>query len=233
MSTTDTNVWDYVVTYGGPSLFMTAVFLVVMPLIWFKLARPRFERWPSRLAVMLAVWLAAWLLAYGDVLMIAREAKRVCETEAGLKVYRTVEVEGFAGTSDIEYWSTQGFSFVESRQPDGTIFRYVPQGEPIRLALQDEMKSKFEYVYLGWTTPKDRKNFYPNTRVIRDIISGEIIGQLVMFSMRYGWLDSPFASSTGAQNSYCQGGVPVHYEELEHDGRSFISAVLKPIHGDK
>ncbi|MCC7123275.1 MAG: hypothetical protein IT178_00390, partial [Acidobacteria bacterium] len=88
MSTTDTTIWDYVVTYGGPSLFMTAVFVFVMPLVWFKLARPRFRRWPSRLAVMLGAWLIAWFIAYGDVLMIAREAKRVCEAEAGLKVYR-------------------------------------------------------------------------------------------------------------------------------------------------
>lgn len=231
MSTTDTTIWDYVVTYGGPSLFMTAVFVFVMPLVWFKLARPRFQRWPSRLAVMLGAWLIAWFIAYGDVLMIAREAKRVCEAEAGLKVYRTVEVEGFAGIEDSQYWFDHGFGFVEQQRHDGSILRYLSEGTIVRLSSSDEMKSRFEYKFLGWIKPKSRERFYPSKRVIRDIYSGEILGELVMFAMEYGWLDLPFASATGAQGSYCQGGPPVQYEKLVYDDRSLISAVLKPTHG--
>jgi hypothetical protein len=230
MPTTDTNIWDYVVTYGGPSLFMTAVFLLVMPIAWFKLARPRFKRWPSRLAVMLAVWTLAWFIAYGDVLMIAREAKRLCETEAGLKVYRTVEVDGFAGSGDIDYWFKHGFRFVEFQHPDGKVLRYVNAKKPEVLSSSKEMKSSFQYEYLGWVKPNDRDNFFPNKRIVRDLESGEVLGELVMFSMEYGWLDSPIASATGAHNSFCQGGPPRRYDELLQDERSLISSVLFPSH---
>ncbi len=186
MSTTDTNVWDYVVTYGGPSLFMTAVFLVVMPLIWFKLARPRFERWPSRLAVMLAVWLAAWLLAYGDVLMIAREAKRVCETEAGLKVYRTVEVEGFAGTNDIKKWADYGFSFVEDRKPSGEILRYEFVNGQKAIFSVSTVVSQFEYAVAYSELPR---RITRRAEQVREIVTHQILGERVMFELPPGWVD--------------------------------------------
>ena len=113
MPATDSSLMDYVVTYGGPSIFMTAVFVFVLPLVYFKFARPRYARWPARLAVLFGVWCLAFGVAYGDVFLIARDAKRLCETEAGMKIYRTVEAEGFAGVSSLGAWSERGFDFVE------------------------------------------------------------------------------------------------------------------------
>lgn len=228
MPTTDTNVWDYVVTYGGPSLFMTAVFLFVMPLVWFKFARPRFERWPSRLAVMLAVWLLAWLVAYGDVLMIAHEAKRMCETEAGLKVYRTVEVEGFAGVIDIDYWAKKGFRFLEYVDRDGTIYHIEKGKRPVRLQSRNKMQSEVEYEYLGWTTHSQQSKFAPHKYVIRDLNSKEILGELINFQMQYGWLDRPITGASGAHKLFCEGTTPVGSDKLSLNYQVLIDAVIKP-----
>ena len=35
----------YTVTYGAPSLVMTAVFWIVLPLVYFKWLRPGVRRW--------------------------------------------------------------------------------------------------------------------------------------------------------------------------------------------
>ncbi len=198
MPTTDTNVWDYVVTYGGPSLFMTAVFLFVMPIAWFKLARPRFRRWPSRLAVMLAVWTLAWFIAYGDVLMIAREAKRLCETEAGLKVYRTVEVEGFAGTNDIEKWATNGFSFVESEKPGGSLVRYIIAENVKQAFVVPKLSSRYEYATVQKNMPG---GIVRRAEQVREISTQEVVGERVMFELPPGFLDRKIIGSIGFHRS--------------------------------
>ena len=194
MSEADTTIWDYVVTYGGPSLFMTAVFVVVLPLVWFKLARPRLRRWPSRLALMLAVWIAAWLIAYGDVLMIAREAKRVCEAEAGLRVYRTVEVEGFAGTNDIRKWSEYGFRFVENQDQSGDVRRYEMVEGHVVVTSGVELRSKYQYKPTTSVLPY---GIVRRAEQVRGINTNELLGERVMFGLPAGWVDSQFVDKLG------------------------------------
>lgn len=202
MSTTDTTIWDYVVTYGGPSLFMTAVFVFVMPLVWFKLARPRFRRWPSRLAVMLGAWLIAWFIAYGDVLMIAREAKRVCEAEAGLKVYRTAKADGFLGVYNIEPWKKRGFSFTEYKRSDGLYVRQEILDKKIKKTTADLPMSNYEYAY---KTESLSRNLSRDVQLVRDMSTNKPLGELVHIRIYPGWLDSFFLSLTGARFSpaYC------------------------------
>ena len=224
MRTSDTTLWDYVVTYGGPSLFMTAVFVVVLPIVYVNFARPRFQRWPSRLAVLLCVWIVAWFVAYGDVLLIARDAKRLCETEAGLKVYRTVEVEGFAGDPDISLWAKKGFKFVEVRGADGTISRFeVAQDSPTK-SFVEEFRSQYELV--SKTIPKS-KYFEEHRKVIQSIKDGEIVGQYTYFRIYPGWLDAPLAGASGATTVVCDGGRPKGAEGLTSSA-DLVEAVLKP-----
>lgn len=227
MSTTDTNVWDYVVTYGGPSLFMTAVFLVVMPLVWFKLARPRFERWPSRLAVMLAVWLAAWLLAYGDVLMIAREAKRVCETEAGLKVYRTVEVEGFAGMTGISEWAVKGFHYVEYIDgTGGTIIYRMLDGVPLVIHAANTV-SLFGY----FSEPEKLIGKLSVRREqVRAITGGDVLGELITYWPTLGWIDRFIGQYVGFNPTpkMCEGVGMISPTEKRLSYENLIGATLIP-----
>lgn len=226
MPTTDTNVWDYVVTYGGPSLFMTAVFLFVMPIVWFKLARPRFKRWPSRLAVMLAVWMTAWFIAYGDVLMIAREAKRVCETEAGLKVYRTVEAEGFAGTNDIVEWAEQGFSYVEFRSPGGEIFRYRLVDGKREASSASQMISRYEYAVENRTLPQ---GIVSRAEQVREISTHNILGERIMFEIPPGRLDRKLIGGLGFHRNpvWCVAPTVVTSETSLYPASEVIKRTLK------
>ncbi len=226
MSAADTTLWDYVVTYGGPSLFMTAVFIVVLPLVWFKLARPHLRRWPSRLALMLAVWIAAWLIAYGDVLMIAREAKRVCETEAGLRIYRTVEAEGFAGVSNIEPWIKRGFRFTEYRRVDGSLLKQEKIGADIVKTISKSPISHYEYIF---RIERISKKLSKDVRMVRDISTQEKLGEMVEIRIYPGWADSVFLTVFGARSSPVRcPSINSKEEETRASYEELIDATLVP-----
>jgi len=228
MPTTDTNVWDYVVTYGGPSLFMTAVFLFVMPIVWFKLARPRFKRWPSRLAVMLAVWMTAWFIAYGDVLMIAREAKRVCETEAGLKIYSTARVRGFAGMTGIREWASKGYAYVEYVDVTGksTIYRMV-DGIPTE-SPSDKRISDFEY--FGGVDEMAGK-LVVNREQVRRREGGDVLGEIRTYWPMIGWVDAFLGQYLGLNPNpaMCEGVGMKDPTERTISYSELIGATLIPI----
>jgi len=218
-------VLDYVVTYGGPSIFMTAVFVVVLPLVYFKFARPRYARWPPRLAVLLAVWICAFVIAYGDVYLIARDAKRLCEQEAGLKVYRTVEAEGFAGVSDIEFWAEKGFSYLETVESSGRQWRHqVLNGKPTSeevssLASELELVHHSEPVDLRIAREKE-------SLVFRS--SGEVAAELLSFRIFPGFWDRLFVRGSGWTPPMCEGPAVKSIYERSLTYKDLIFAALKP-----
>jgi len=226
MPTTEYSIWDYAVSYGGPSLFMTAVFVVVLPLVYFKFARPRLQRWPPRIAVLLGVWVVAWCVAYGDVLWIAREAKRLCEEEAGLRVYGTAEVEGFAGLSSIEDWAEFGFSFVEKihRSGGSTVFQLV-DGVP---SATESSVVRSRYAYALSYSEKSR---YVSTKIetVSKVESDEVIGELVTFIPHLGWLDAAIAENLGASYSpkMCEGRGLVSPEHKKLSFKDLIRNTLR------
>ena len=90
-------------------------------------------RWVVTL-VIAGVMLA---LPLWDVFAISREAGKLCSEQAGLKVYRTVEADGFLGDSSIEIWSKFGFSYVESGGGD-KMSRYTMQyGKAVHQRIQE------------------------------------------------------------------------------------------------
>lgn len=213
-------------TYGAPSLFMSAVFVVLLPLVYFKFARPRFRRWPSRIAVLLGVWLLAFVIAYGDVLLIAREAKQLCETEAGLRVYRTVEAEGFAGVPDIDFWSTKGFRFLEFERPHGNLVRLVAGQDGEKIISKKEMLSNFEYKF--FEEPTNAKVAHLR-QIVRVIETGEILGEVSQFRLAVGWLDERIAGASGAHAVMCEGPKAVRTNQLKFNARRLIDSVFIPI----
>lgn len=228
MPPTDTSVLDYVVTYGGPSIFMTAVFVVVLPLVYFKFARPRYPRWPARLAVLLGVWLCAFVIAYGDVFLIARDAQRLCEQEAGLKVYRTVEAEGFAGVSSLSVWSKRGFQFVETIKSNGSsIQSRIEDGRTTSVALS-RAQSRYEYdlVFDKHTSRIDRQ-----VDLVRDRSDFSVLGEIVIFRPSLGWADAIFAKYAGASWSplLCEGPKMIKPHERTTNFEQLIVATILPI----
>ena len=172
-------------SYGGPELFVAVVILVVTPLLyWLVLRRFKFG---LILIVIGILWTGAVVAAYWDVYLISKEAERLCREEAGLRVYKTVEAEGFLGDSGIEYWSQYGFRYLEAEFIGGRKFRYtLLDGEVVKEPVE-ELWSRYEYAtdseVLEMPFTRDRK-------FIRDRQSDEVLGEIVSFAVYPGWIDS-------------------------------------------
>lgn len=226
MPTTEYSIWDYAVSYGGPSLFMTAVFVVVLPLVYFKFARPRIQRWPPRIAVLLGVWVVAWCVAYGDVLWIARAAKRLCEEEAGLRIYKTARTSGFFGSNDIRKWASMGFDFVEFSDPGGSLHRYSVRDGRFAEKLITEIKSKYGYSARG-----AQATYGVAVRVeqVSDLASGEVLGERRMFRVLPGWIDRFVMSVVSGYRTpvYCFAPGEITSDTSRHPFSELILATLK------
>ncbi len=218
----------YAHTYGGPSLFVTFVLCVVLPLFYFAVIRRWCSRRWTRVAVVLTLGLGAWLIAYADVLWIAWRAQRLCERGAGLRVAETVEAKGFLGSAAIETWGRDGFEFVETEDRfGGRRFRYLMRdGRPTRIPV-DALASRHEYALTGRAIGK---RFYRNSFVVREISGGRVLGEFVYFNIYPGWLDRLLIAALGLHWSppMCVGDAPAGEEPLEAHRKALIRAVLRP-----
>lgn len=218
---------QYAHTYGGPALCMTAVFLSVLPLLYFCLLRRRLQRMSLRLLALLAVWLAAFGIAYGDVFWIAWHAQRLCTGEAGMRVYGTVEAAGFLGVSSIETWAPYGFEFVEVEFIGGRKVRHVmrdgkPSWEEVGALLSRyEFRVESEPLQIPLT-----RNRYS----IRDRTNGVVLGEIVFFNIYPGWLDRALLELVGFSwtpptcwNKPAAGSQAARYQYAD-----LIKAVIKP-----
>jgi len=177
--------WDYMITYGGPELFVGFVVIVITPII-YRLILKHFKR-SIKIISIASIWIAAIFIAYWDVYQISVEAERLCRDEAGLHVYKTVEAEGFLGyASDIEYWSEYGFSYIEGFYKNKKTRLTFQNGEVMRETISEYI-SLYEYVtdsrVLG--VP-----FVRGKDIIKNRKTGETLGEIVAFKIYPGWLDS-------------------------------------------
>jgi hypothetical protein len=225
MPRTDTSLFDYAVSYGMPSLFMTAVFVFVLPLVYFKFARRRYARWPARVAVLCSAWLMALTVAYGDVLWIAWHAQRLCETEAGLRVYRAVEVEGFLGESDIATWARHGFRYLESRDLlDAPVRHELVDGRQT-VTPASALQSLYEYSYAS--TPAGYR-LSRQQHEVRPIGSRNVLGTLTTFTLFPGWLDRYITAGAGWTPIVCEGPGVKKVNKLELRPTALIERTLRP-----
>ncbi len=201
MPPTDAGLFDYSVSYGVPSLFMTAVLVIVLPLVYFKFARRRHPRWPARAAVLATVWMTAFAVAYGDVLWKAWHTQQLCDAEAGVKVYRSVRVPGVESRDGLLAWSTRHVAQVED---------YVVE-KPWRWAddeAGDGPSPRPEYVY---HVVYRRTAFDVSQQVVtlRRAEGGEVLAAFTGFHANHGWLDEPLSALPGPPTPYCRGpGLP-------------------------
>lgn len=83
----------------GP-LWLLVIFALIAVWISAKAAK-RFERRSTRLAMRLLVFLLVFFVPFGDEIAGRIYLGHLCATEAGVKVYKTVELPA-------EYWTEQG-----------------------------------------------------------------------------------------------------------------------------
>lgn len=180
------DLYPYMLTYGAPQLFVTAILFFGTPLLW----RTYLKRYQLKRKILgiLALWAGGIVVAYGDIFIIAIHARQLCNSEAGLKVYRTAEATGILGYPWLRELEDIGITFVESQ--------LLGIGPKYRIVVLRGRQETFEIAgfiseveYRTKDTPRGRHITESSERLLRRD-NGQLLAEIVAFKFYPGWLDT-------------------------------------------
>lgn len=122
---------------------------------------------------------------------------RVCK-EAGLKIYRKADkAEGlrFDGAADDSFVKKYGFAFVEGRAASGRYYRFSKVGDQV--IHEPKVKPKARYLSEGEVL-SPQPGIGGAAYRVRDLTSGEVVGELVTLGYGGGWAERFLSSFTDA-----------------------------------
>lgn len=221
---------DYFFTYMGPELLIFLFGLVVLPLVYYFVLR-RLQVWVQ--VVLAPVLLAGFMvIAYYDVVQIARQAEHLCTTEAGLRVYKTVEAEGIYGLSDIEYWSKYGFKWLESSDGKGGFVRATIQNSKKYIEKIASPSSRFEYVVMPNEVISPR--FERSRTVVRNRLDQQVLGESIEIYIFRGWADRAIDFGFNYSPPICWDGPPLERGGPRPlDSNQLIQKLVNPLRKSK
>ncbi len=133
-----------------------------------------------------------------DVFLTGQKASELCLNDAGMHIYKKIEVEGLLGIRRINNWSDLGIKYVEYETTIGKKYREFIENEKVKKIEVDNFQSEIELV---------REREHATDRIIigkRRIINrqnSEVYSELVVIGIYPGWADSLFINLTGTQYS--------------------------------
>ena len=191
----------------GSMLYVLAYLPAIVFVVWLlqKIVRRYLVRRIPRFSVVVSTTFVLLGLPFIDVYQIGQHATKLCKAEGDMRIYKTVEADGFFGTPSIEYWSKHGFAYVEYTHSVMQGKRFVDQ---IRRAFMrdgqrqsevvDEVTSRYG-VGGGHSRDIDAYETSPYVRwrieSVTDRITGEILGDFAYFQILPGRFDR-FAINT-------------------------------------
>jgi len=134
---------------------------------------------PLKIVGGVVVFLVALILPVSDEIAGRIYLNHLCETEAGMKVFQTVELP-------TEYWDEQG-------NPKFYVNRY--DKNKLRFIFPDKKMLNMPKLSYTWTTSSNSNLFYidKDTLQITDRESGTIFGEYYLFRYWGGWLVRDFS----------------------------------------
>ena len=220
-------------TFGWPLAIGILVFLpaVLFLLRFFGrefswigfLLKARF-RWPIALSIV-------FTLVCGDVVQIGREANKICREQGGLHIYKTVEADGFYGSSAIKYWLAYGFKYVESGKSKNGISHWTWKDGRKQHRYVPQPTSRYEWTGAEYRTRINTWIYRSASHVI-DRQTGKELGRLVWFSVYPGWFERWLLSLFNEQSWICGEEVPQEKQNLygtKYDLIDLIEATIKPV----
>ena len=229
MSNSPLPLWNYYFAYFGALVVMVLLLIIIVPLVYRKIITKRWQSLRARVTATAALCGLCWLIAYGDVLVIAIIAQRLCHEETGTKIFKVVETDGFLGGVGIVGWSLYGFKYVESHV--GAYYRLtMVAGKEVeeRIAAPS---SRYERTYESTGVAFQ---VVRNTDLVRDRTTSEILGEVSSFAIFPGWADSLFLGLTGFSWSPPLCMAPDHKPRpgAGADSDDLIKKTLKPVHAN-
>lgn len=159
--------------------------------IWYRL-----RKWKWAWMVMVPLFVLLYIGPIAEELWIAWNFGRLCSKDAGIFVYKTVQVEGFY--DDTHGWRADklrasGYQWVEGRGAD-SYWRHEQVGNEVRSSKIDRPTARYWYRWSDFNTPVGYKIFKQGELIV-DQHSGEILGTSVMYGRKSPWffiaLDDP------------------------------------------
>jgi len=209
--------------------------------IVYRYALRRIPLSPVRWLITPIVSVSLLTLPLWEALAISHEAERLCKEQGGLHVYKTVETDGFLGSSDANFWGKYGFKYVEHGQyyKDG-----IFTGIKYRYLIEDGKKKKnivnnFISSYQLQRYSKNNDNNFRTTRYwISDRINNHIISELIYFSIYPSLFDTFFLRMLPVEfNPWICGNEASEGKGVYNRGKKkylyssidLVKATLKPI----
>ena len=227
MSHSPLPLWNYIFSNLGALTVMVFLLIIIVPLVYRKVITKRWQSIRGRVTATASLCGLCWLIAYGDVLVIAVNAQRLCHEETGTKVYKVVETDGFFGGVGMVGWSAYGFKYVEYQSVGFSRLTMVA-GKEVRERI-DAPTSRYE---LALEFKVAAFGVQRNTELIRDRSNGEILGDHSSFAIYPGWADGFFLGVTGLTFTPKICLAPDHEPSpgATADSNDFVKAILKPTH---
>ena len=184
--------------------YLSIISIILLLLIWSigtwllvrygaRLKKTRKRVWP----VMVPLFLLLYLGPIAEELVIARNFDRLCKQDAGIFVYKTVEVDGFY--DDTTHWWRQlaesGYQWMESRDNTfGGLFRVERDGDGLRHFEIDKPTARYHYKWPEYNFQIGHKLFKQSETVV-DTESGEVLAGSNGYGRKSPWffigLDDP------------------------------------------
>ncbi len=164
----------------GYFFYFPAALLISALTFWIGFRR--ISKLPVRWGATVVFSLILITLPLWEALLISFQAERLCKERGGLHVYKTVEVDGFLqGGGSIKYWAQFGYSYVESGSA-GKKKRWTMQDGKATFEVIPEYISRYA-LKSGETGPMSKGPFRITTIQVADLHTGEVLGDLVYFSV--------------------------------------------------
>lgn len=190
--------------------------------------------WGKALAVVVAALIPTADAVYGRI-----KLKHLCETEGGMKIFRTVEnVKGIYQDRELrEEWITKGgFEFTEGKvlKNGKTVNSRLVKNEDGSLRQIVDVPILSAYEIASFTNPDIQRNFEqlkfaPWIRtdiVVKERVSEEILGRVTDFSYAGGWVERSVAriySARGNAGTCNLSGSAWEYSQID---KKLVSAVF-------
>lgn len=176
------------------------------------------------------------VLPYADELWIAWHFERACR-DAGVAVYRRVEVEGYANATggahhhrndskvprriyndekSLEDWDKTGYRFKEQLLSDGWALHLERRADGVYAHYVDKPQARYQYRYADprqWVPAGYQMNRLE--RQVVDSETGEVLGREVLFERYPGFVEGLWIRFLGSGQTICEGNAP-RPPELRH-----------------
>ncbi len=220
--------------------------LVVVKLVK-RLVIPAIPNARLKRALPAAIAVVLLSIPFIDVYQIGQLSSRLCKAEGDMRVYRTVEAEGFYGDPSIEFWSERGFSYTEYPIQVLKGKQYVQENRRATMRngeRQSKVVDKIQSRYMLGGNHNRNVDAYPSRAEVRwnihsvsDRLTGEVLSDLVYFQIQPGRFDRLAINAIGfsfipwfcgAEIPNAKGSLDPHSRAGRYSFTHLIEATIKP-----